>query len=143
MNAKKYLGQLRLLALDIRRVRETIEAIDHRMRHLGSMRYDVPRVLGGGSGGVESDLDRKEKELRKLHDLEAAYLEKFELIMRQLDGLPDPMQREVLKRYYVDGKTIREIAARMNYSDDWIYHIFSDGMREFYRIYLQDQEKNG
>lgn len=142
VNAKKYLMQLRTLVLDIRRVRETIEAIDNRMRHLGSMRYDVPRVQSSGAGGVESDLDRKEKALQRLHDLEAEYLEKYATIMKQLDALPDPLQREVLKRYYVDAKPMREIAMHMHYSEDWTYHIFADGQREFYALYLRDPEKN-
>ena len=138
MNARKYLLQLRTLALDIKRVRETIEAIDNRMRHLGSMRYDVPRVQSSGSGGVESDLDRKEKALQKLHDLEAEYIEKYTTIMKQLDGIEDPLQREVLKRYYADGKSMKEISLRMHYSQDWVYHIFSDGQRAFSDKFLKD-----
>lgn len=140
MNAKKYLMQLRTLAMDIRRVRETIEAIDHRMRHLGSMRYDVPRVQASGDGGVESDLDRKEKALSALRGLEAKYAEKYALIMKQLDGLPDPVQREVLKKYYADGRGIKEIAMRMHYSPDRVYHIFSDGQRAFCEMYLNNRE---
>ncbi|MBQ9632062.1 MAG: sigma-70 family RNA polymerase sigma factor [Lachnospiraceae bacterium] len=125
--------QLEKLRRDIRRLEDEIVVIDRRMEHLGSMRYDLPRVMTTPDGGYEADLDRKNEKADELKLLLVEYREKYGRIIIQLNELP-AREAEVLKLYYLDGLRIRQIAHRLHYSADWVYHLYSGGLRQFEEI---------
>ena len=133
MKAREYLLQVSQLRRDIKRLEEEIETIERRMEHLGSMRYDLPRVQGTVSQGYAADLDRKDEKTEELEELLFIYGQKYRLIMEQLNRIP-AKESEVLKLYYLDGKKIRQIAHLLHYSPDRIYHIYASGLKSFDQI---------
>lgn len=136
MRAREYLLQLEKLRRDIRRLEDEILVIDRRMEHLGSIRYDLPRVMTTPEGGYEADLDRKNEKADELKQLLVEYREKYGRIIMQLNELP-AREAEVLKLYYLDGLRIRQIAHRLHYSADRIYHIYASGLRNFEDLFFR------
>lgn len=64
-------------------------------------------------------------ELQKTQD----YVKNF---VRQLDGVQDPLYRNLLYQMYVEGLTIEQIAERMSYSERHICRLLSKAREEFY-----------
>ena len=56
----------------------------------------------------------------------------LEAIEGRLRGLSDPMEREILKRHYIDGQTILQIAMDMHYSEDRIYKFHTHGRNVYH-----------
>ena len=50
--------------------------------------------------------------------------------MGHIDALPDPGQRAVMAYRYLNGLSWKEIARRMNFSQDWVKHVHGRALRE-------------
>lgn len=87
-----------------------------------SRRADYARALcpSGGAGEIDSALlsinTRREKLAAQLTDGEAARVE-IESAIAQLE---DALEREVLQMRYIDGRTNRQIAARMRITERYV-----------------------
>ena len=109
---------------DARRVEPRLqERLREENRRFGrDARADYARALRppGGAGEIDSALlsinTRREKLAAQLTDGEAARVE-IESAIAQLE---DALEREVLQMRYIDGRTNRQIAARMRITERYV-----------------------
>ena len=99
-------------------VKERLAAAARMDRQLGALveRQRRYRELAGGRNapGMES-LDR---EIGARIEAYAATVREIE---GEIDGLEEPLQREVLRYRYLNGWSWQAIAARMGYSREWLW----------------------
>ena len=137
MDARAYLSQLGALREDIKRMEEMIRETDEKLTSLGSMRYDRERVQATPENRLEKGVIGKAQQMEKLEKLYKKYLATFGKIVGQIDQMENATYRRALKLVYVDGLTIRRAAARMNYTEDWMYHLLSRARGDFQKRFLK------
>lgn len=99
-------------------------------------RADYARALcpPGGAGEIDSALlsinTRREKLAAQLTDGEAARME-IESAIAQLE---DALEREVLQARYIDGRTNRQIAARMRVSERYVRKLHRRGILQILKL---------
>lgn len=115
MTPKEYLSQYGWIERNIRRLEEEKERWRQRALHITPCWSDAS---GGGSGedkiqtAVEKACIIKDKivaEIDRLIDLRQE-------IMTMIAAVPDPAQRELLERRYIQLQSLERIAVEMNYS---------------------------
>lgn len=115
MTPKEYLSQYGWIERNIRRLEEEKERWRQRALHITPSWSDTP---GGGSGedkiqtAVEKAClveDKIVTEIDRLVDLRQE-------IMTVIAAVPDPAQRELLERRYIQLQSLERIAVEMNYS---------------------------
>ena len=115
MTPKKYLSQYGWIERNIRRLEDEKERWRQRALHITPSWSDAP---GGGSGedkiqtAVEKACTVESKivaEIDRLVDLRQE-------IMTVIAAVPDPAQRELLERRYIQLQSLERIAVEMNYS---------------------------
>ena len=111
MNAKETLAA-------VRRSKVRLEALMERRR--------LCDQLEASHSGRSQALEQLQREL----DLCIDTVARQELAaMRQIETLDDPGQKEVLRYRYLNGWAWKEIARRMDFSQDWVKHIHTQAMK--------------
>lgn len=99
-------------------------------------RADYARALcpPGGAGEIDSALlsinTRREKLAAQLTAGEAAQVE----IEEAIGKVPDALEREVLQARYIDGRTNRQIAARMRVSERYVRKLHRRGILQILKL---------
>ncbi len=117
MNAKEALG-------DARWSRVRLDALLERRRWCMQM-------SDYRSGGGSQALEKLQREVDARIDAEARRAAEA---MGHIDALPDPGQRAVMAYRYLNGLSWKEIARRMNFSQDWVKHVHGRALREMEKI---------
>lgn len=113
----------------IDRLEDKLALLDQRIKSAKSPNLSgMPR--GGTPVTVEELLSDKldlEKRIRRLKEKSRKLKDQ---ILDEIDSLEDPRYCEVLEAYFIECKTISQIAEDMGYTDVHIYNLYRDAVRE-------------
>ena len=116
MTPKEYLSQYGWIERNIRRLEEEKERWRQRALHITPIYQPVIGSSGGISDPVARAVEKMEQwekkiiaEIDRLYDLRQE-------IMTVIAAVPDPAQRELLERRYIQLQSLERIAVEMNYS---------------------------
>lgn len=116
MTAKEYLSQARRLD------RRILALLDRQSRYheIGAWRAGFGGAVGPGAMlALERELDGRILE----------YADKVREIERTIDQVEDEQYRDVLKYRYLNGWSWKDIAERMGFSQDWLWHLHARALR--------------
>ena len=138
MKASIYLNQIIRLEQKIRHAKEEIA----RRRDLvssptiaGEMKKDKIQTSLNLHRWEDSVVDI-ELLNNKLAIMINSYIAKREQIIRQIDDMDLPLHVEILRGYYLQGKSLKQIAEENGYSHDHIRRVHGIALREFERKFL-------
>lgn len=69
-----------------------------------------------------------------------SYIAKREQIIRQIDEIETPLHAEILRGYYLQKKSLKQIAEENGYSHDHVRHAHSLALKEFDKKFLNGNE---
>ena len=111
------------------RLEEKLTLLDDRITSVRSPNYSgMPR--GGTPVTIEellSDKSDLEKRIERLKDKGKRLKDH---ILEEIDSLEDPRYCEVLEAFFIECKSIGEIAEDMGYSERYIYDLYADAVSE-------------
>jgi hypothetical protein len=126
---KRYLKRYKLNIACIGRLEEKLTLLDERIKSVKSPNYSgMPR--GGKPVSLEELLSDKldlEKRIGRLKDKNRNIKNQ---ILEEIDSLEDPRYCEVLEAFFIECKTIGEIAEEMGYTDRYIYDLYKNAVQE-------------
>ncbi len=115
MTPKEYLSQYGWIERNIRRLEEEKERWQQRALHITPSWSDAP---GGGSG--EDKIQTAVEKACIIEDKIVAEIDRLvdlrQEIITVIAAIPDPAQRELLERRYIQLQSLERIAVEMNYS---------------------------
>ena len=115
MTPKEYLSQYGWIERNIRRLEEEKERWRQRALHITPSWSDAP---GGGSG--EDKIQTAVEKACLVEDKIVAEIDRLvnlrQEIITVIAAVPDPAQRELLERRYIQLQSLERIAVEMNYS---------------------------
>lgn len=139
MTAKQYLRQIKDLDQHVNNRLSYYERCARDIASLKSPRLDADRVQSSGSGaGFTSAVEKLvdlQAETNKLID---EFIEKRDLIVKQIEQLPEPYSSLLFKKY-IEYKDFLVIAYEMNYSYQWIREIHGTALMIFSEKYELNQ----
>ena len=144
MTAKEYLNQ-------IHKLRWQIEALDNQIAFLRNKAQGVKAIVYDQDKIISTPGNEMERIILELAEATNRYteriLEYIDITIRaenQITGLDNKDYSSVLTLRYIEvddnGKqfTLEEIAAKLNYSPEWIRHLHSDALEAFEKKYLSE-----
>lgn len=126
-NKKRSLKRYRKNRACIDRLEEKLTLLDERIKSVKSPNYSgMPR---GGTPVTVAELlsDKTELEERIKRLKNKGKTLKNE-ILEEIDSLEDPRYCEVLEAFFIECKSIREIAEEMGYTERYIYDLYRDAI---------------
>ena len=125
---KRYLRQYRKNRALVNRLKSKIINLDERITSLRSPTLsDMPR---GGTPITNSDLIAEKDELvERLNRLEDKGKKIKAELLDKIDDLDDPRYAEVLESYFIDCKTLEDIADENNYTMRHIVRLYSNAIK--------------
>ena len=124
ISAKEYLEQVRKQADRVEDLKQDVQYLDDGMTSIGSTSFCK---TGGHSGSPQAGfvllVERKDAKQRKNH--------LAELIAHAdaaIDTVPDPKMRRVLKLYYLENLSTKEVAEKMNYTVQHVNRLMNKGL---------------
>ena len=125
---KRYLRQYRKNRALVNRLKSKIINLDERMTSLRSPTLsDMPR---GGTPITNADLIAEKDELTdRLNRLEDKGKKIKAELLDKIDDLDDPRYAEVLESYFIDCKTLEDIADENNYTMRHIVRLYSNAIK--------------
>lgn len=141
MTAKQYLRQLARIELNIRIITEELEERRTRLTStaaptLGEKVQSTPR----GDAFAAAMAAIADEDLRR-QELLWIYEQKRDEIVAQIIAMPNTLQARVLYDRYIQNRTLVQIAEATNYSYTRICHVHGQALADFFRLYLQDDNK--
>ena len=113
----------------IGRLEDKLDHLDEKIKSLRSPNYSgMPR--GGTPVTIEELLSDKLDLEKRIEKLKRKSKNIKDSIVEEIDTLEDPRYCEVLEAYFIDCKTISEIAEDMGYTDTHIYNLYRDAVTE-------------
>ena len=111
----------------IRRLENKIKSGDARINSIRSPRYsDMPK---GGTPITTEELIADKIDLEKrIKRLKAKGATLKSQILEEIDSLEDYRYCEVLEAYFIDCKSIADIAEDMGYTDRYVYDLYKDAI---------------
>lgn len=134
--AKSYLMQIRWIDDDIKREEEEIIKLTAMAEGLRAITYDRDKVQTSGN---DCNTDTIIKLLEYKAKIEADSLELIELrsiIRNQIAAMQDPIYKQILFRYYMDGQRFETIASDLNYSYQYIINAHGRALQAFEKLYM-------
>lgn len=126
---KRSLKRYRINRACIVRLEDKLSLLEERIRSVKSPNYSgMPR--GGTPVTIEELLSDKvdlEKRITRLKDKNRKIKDQ---ILEEIDSLEDPRYCEVLEAYFVDCKSIGDIAEDMGYTETHIYNLYREAITE-------------
>lgn len=125
---KRYLKRYKKNVALIERLENKLLNLDDRIYNLKSPTFsDMPK--GGGSSATMAELltDKIELEKRINKLVEKGRILKVE-ILEKIDELDNPLLAEILESFFIDCKTIPDIAEDLGYSERHIARLYSEGI---------------
>ena len=128
-SVKEYLEQVRKQADRVEDLKQDVQYLDDGMTSIGSTSFCK---TGGHAGNPRAGfvllVERKDVKQRKL-DVEKNRL--AELIAQAdaaIDTVPDPKIRRVLKLYYLENLSTKEVAEKMSYTVQHVNRLMNKGL---------------
>lgn len=128
-SVKEYLEQVRKQADRVEYLKQDVQYLDDAMISMGSTSFGK---MGGhtecSQAGFVILVERKDAKQRKL-EVEKNYL--AELIAKAdevIDTVPDPKMRRVLKLYYLENFSTKEVADEMKYTVQHVNRLVKKGL---------------
>lgn len=128
-NKKRILKRYKNNLKCIERLEDKISLLDSRIKSVSSPNYSgMPR---GANPVTKEDLvnEKTDLEARVKRLKDKGKIIKAEII-EEIDSLDDVRYCEVLEAFFIDCKTIEEIAEDMGYTDRYIYDLYKDAIEE-------------
>lgn len=129
ISAKEYLEQVRKQKERVGYLEQDVQYLGDAMSSTGSTSFGK---TGGHAGSPQAGfvllVERKDAKQRKL-DFEKNHL--AELIAHAdaaIDTVPDPKMRRVLKLYYLENLSTKEVAEKMNYTVQHVNRLMNKGL---------------
>jgi hypothetical protein len=139
MTAKQYLRQIRDLDNRAENYRRYYERCLRDIALLQSPRLDADKVQSSGSGAgftaaVEKLVDMQAEANRRIDE----YIDKRDMIIRQINELEYPYSAILFKRYY-EYKDFMVIADELDYNYTWTLELHGTALQLFARKYWLSQ----
>lgn len=126
---KRSLKRYKINLACIGRLEEKLTLLDEKIKSVKSPNYSgMPR--GGKPVSIEELLSDKldlENRIKRLKDKGRKLKDQ---ILEEIDSLEDPRYCEVLEAFFIDCKSITEIAEEMGYTDRYIYDLYKNAVTE-------------
>ena len=140
--AKKRLQGIGYMQRRIRQLEQRRRVLRMRAEGLRGISYEGDRVQTTPHNAMEDTLlelyDLDDQYAHTIADLYAA----IETMEREIDGLPDRAQKEVLKAMYLDERdrktTLWMVAMDLHRSYDNVRHLHTAGLIAYGRMYLEE-----
>lgn len=130
MTPKEYLSQYGRIERNIRRMEEEKERCRQRALRITPNYEPTVSGAGGASDRVARAVEKMEQwekkiiaEIDRLYDLRQE-------IEEVIGAVPDPIQRELLRRRYISLQSLEKIAVEMNYSYRQILRLHGWGLQQ-------------
>lgn len=137
MKAKTYLLQLQQYKSEIKTLAEKIEELRTDAEGVKAIRYDLDRVQITPENRQEAIIIRMVDVINNYAAAVVRYHEEIQKRQEQINGLPDPLQIEILTMRYINGKSLNQIAKEKHYSYEWIRHKHGAALQAFQKKYLK------
>lgn len=120
---KRYLKRYRKNCSCIDRLEEKLNLLDERIKSVKSPNMSgMPR--GGTPVTIEELLSDKIELEERIKRLKRKGRNLKNEILEEVDSLEDPRYCEVLEAYFIECKTIAEIAEEMGYTERYLYDLY-------------------
>ena len=127
-NKKRSLKRYRKNLACIKRLEDKLTLLDERISTIKS-----PSFSGMPRGGVPVTIDDLISDKLDLEDrikrLKAKSRGLKNSVCEEIDSLEDPLQCEVLEAYFIECKSIGDIAEELGYTERHIYNIYTDAIK--------------
>ena len=127
-NKKRSLKRYRKNLACIKRLEKKLYLLDERIKAIKS-----PNFSGMPRGGVPVTIDDLMSDKMDLEDrikrLKAKSRGLKNAVCEEIDSLEDPLQCEVLEAYFIDCKSIEDIAEDLGYTERHIYNLYTDAIK--------------
>lgn len=125
---KRYLSRYKNIMARVARLEDNLFEIDNRLTAVqGQIISDMPK--GGQPAGLDDLLIQKEELQERINRLVTKAHKERRNICLVLDKLDDPIQADIMERYFIGGLILEDIAEEMGYSLSGIKKIYHAGMR--------------
>lgn len=136
--AKQYLMQIRWIDEEVERDKNEIMRLTALAEGIKGITYDKDKVQS-------SPADHMADAVAKLVDYKAKMVadsvklvELEDKIRKQIADMPDPIHRQILARYYIDGQRFEAIAIGLSYSYQYIINTHGRALQAFEKLYLTE-----
>lgn len=140
MTAKEYLQQLKRYELLIQQRKRELAHLRLTLDGLGGTDFSRERVQGGAF--ANSAIEDKVVRLCELEsEIDSALDDYFKLlgvIIKQIQGLSNQSQIQLLFKRYIEGKKLSDIAKEMDYSLVHIKRLHKNSLLEFAKLIPND-----
>ena len=140
MTAKQYLQQIYRLKVKVRHRQEQLDALKASASGFRAIDYSADKVQS-------SPHDRMADVVGKYADLEAEinrlideYVFKQNYIIKQIEGIQNPMLADILYARYVLCEPLTKIAKDLNYDYKYCCRLHGCALRSFAKLYLNDSK---
>lgn len=128
-SVKEYLEQVRKQADRVEDLKQDVQYLDDGMTSIGSMSFCK---AGGHAGSPQAGfvllVERKDAKQRQLEIQKNRLAELIAQADAAIDTVPDPKVRRVLKLYYLENLSTKEVAEKMNYTVQHVNRLMKKGL---------------
>lgn len=128
-SVKEYLEQVRKQVNRVEDLKQDVQYLDDGMTSIGSTSFCK---TGGHAGSPQAGfvllVERKDAKQRKLDAEKNRLAELFARVDTAIDTVPDPKIRRVLKLYYLEMLSTKEVAEKMGYTVQHINRLMNKGL---------------
>ncbi len=106
--------------------------------------YFYERVIANANDDIDrlqADIRRIEGKLKERTEERDEALLTLSAVREAIRGIKDPLRRELLERYYLQGQTWEQVAEKMHYSPARIYELRRQAIDEIDLDFLPDIEQ--
>ena len=132
MSAKEYLTQIQRIQTIIEQKQERINQYRQSITSVQAVNYRQEKVQN------RNQADRTGDNCSRLADLEAetqrdiySLFQKQNKIIQQIQGLKNPNHIKLLYKRYAEGKTLKQAAKEMSYSEDYTRELHIRALKAF------------
>lgn len=127
---KRILKRYRINRSCIERLEDKLYLLEQRLQSVKSPGFsDMPRGNGSPITTEELILDKLDLE-KRIKRLKNKSVKIRDQLLEAIDSLEDPRYCEVLESYFIECKTIEDIALDMGYNDRYIYDLYRKAIIE-------------
>lgn len=128
-SAKEYLEQVRKQKERVEYLEQDVQYLDDAMSSTGSTSFCK---TGGHAGSPQAGfvllVERKDAKQRQLEAEKSRLAELIAKVDEVIDAVPDPKMRRVLKLYYLENFSTKEVAEKMNYTVQHVNRLMNKGL---------------
>ena len=136
-NTKKFLRRYKNNMSCVDRLELKLQTLDERIKSIKSPNYSgMPR--GSTPVTIEELISDKMELEKRIIKLKLKGKQLRSDILDRIDLLDDSRYCEVLEAYFIDNKSITEIADEMQYTERHVYSLYKKGIEKLMKINVSD-----